>query len=230
MQVTLRSFAPTHHYSLGLLVMTASTGTIDAVSYLALDRVFTGNMTGNVLFLGFGLVGVAGIPFLNNSIALLGFVLGSILSGRIIGHGQPKGLPVSSRWVLGGGATIIVGLAVFWLIVGHLEQPQLLTLTGLLAIVMGGQVSAVKPVGNSDITTIVVTNTLANLARESRLGGGKGERWVARVAAVIALGVGAAIGAEVVDLFGGPWALLTAAAIFTAGTLTLVGASRRRGA
>jgi uncharacterized membrane protein YoaK (UPF0700 family) len=209
-----------------LLVLTASTGTIDAVSYLALDRVFTGNMTGNVLFLGFGLVGVDGIPFLNNAIALLGFVVGSILGGRIVGHSQPKGLPVSSRWVLACGAALIFTLAICWLILGHLEQPQLLTLTGLLAIVMGGQVSAVKPVGNSDITTIVVTNTVANLARESRLGGGKGQHWVSRLAAIIAMGVGAAVGAAIVTNFGGPWALLAAAVIFTAGTLTLIGASR----
>ncbi len=36
-----------------LLGMTAVTGVIDAVSYLALGRVFTANMTGNLVFLGF---------------------------------------------------------------------------------------------------------------------------------------------------------------------------------
>jgi hypothetical protein len=34
-----------------LLVLTAATGLIDAVSYLALGHVFTANMTGNVVFL-----------------------------------------------------------------------------------------------------------------------------------------------------------------------------------
>ena len=52
------------------------------MTYFALDRVFTGNMTGNVLFLGFALVGVPGIPFLNDAIALVGFVLGSMIGGR----------------------------------------------------------------------------------------------------------------------------------------------------
>jgi len=51
-----------HDYSLALLIITASTGAIDCVSYLALDRVFTGNMTGDVLFLGFGLPGVQSVP------------------------------------------------------------------------------------------------------------------------------------------------------------------------
>ena len=40
-----------------LLLLTTATGAIDAVSYLGLDRVFTGNMTGNVLFLGFAFHG-----------------------------------------------------------------------------------------------------------------------------------------------------------------------------
>ena len=36
-----------------LLALTAVTGFVDAVSYLALGHVFTANMTGNVVFLGF---------------------------------------------------------------------------------------------------------------------------------------------------------------------------------
>lgn len=225
--MTVPRLAPVHHYAVGLLILTASTGTIDAVSYLALDHVFTGNMTGNVLFLGFALVGVPGIPLFNNAIALLGFMLGSVVGGRAIGQSPQKGLPVASMWVLGGGVVLIIGLAAFWLVVGTLPQPALLTVTTLLAAVMGAQVAAVKPVGNSDITTIVVTNTVANLARESRLGGGKGKHWLPRLGAILAMGVGAAIGAGVVRWYGGPEALLAAAIIFTAGVLTLVAASRR---
>jgi uncharacterized membrane protein YoaK (UPF0700 family) len=225
--VTITRLPVEHHYSLGLLILTASTGSIDAVSYLALDHVFTGNMTGNVLFLGFGLVGTQGIPFLNNSIALLGFIAGSIVSGRIIGRGHPKGLPRVSLVMLASGAVVIIALAVFWVSVGSLNTPALLTVTALLAILMGSQVSAVRPVGNSDVTTIVVTNTVANLARESRLGGGKGQPWLVRLSAVVAMGVGAAIGAGVVGWLGGPAALVAAALIFTTGTLTLLFASRR---
>lgn len=216
-----------HHYTIGLLVLTASTGAIDAVSYLSLDRVFTGNMTGNVLFIGFALMGVGGIPLLNNALALLGFVAGSILGGRIVGQSPPKGLPVSSRWVLGGGAVIIVTLAVYWIVVHELSHPALLVLTTLLAIIMGAQVAAVKPVGNTDVTTVVVTSTLANLSRESRLAGGTGKGWWQRLAAVVAMGVGAAIGAGIIGAFGGAWALVAAAAIFVTGALTLVFASQR---
>jgi uncharacterized membrane protein YoaK (UPF0700 family) len=37
--------------------MTFSTGLVDVVSYLGLGRVFTANMTGNIVLLGFGIAG-----------------------------------------------------------------------------------------------------------------------------------------------------------------------------
>ena len=203
-----------------------STGAIDAVSYLALDRVFTGNMTGNVLFIGFALVGVAGIPLLNNVIALLGFISGSIISGRLIGHKHPKGLPAVSAWTLAAGAAIAIALAGVWLAVVDLPEWGLLVVTFVLANVMGAQVSAVKPIGNSDVTTIVVTNTVANLARDSRLGGGHGQRWIPRLLAVVAMGAGAAVGAGIISIAGGAAAMLAAAIIFALGTTTLIATSR----
>jgi uncharacterized membrane protein YoaK (UPF0700 family) len=212
----------------GLLLLTTSTGILDAVSYLALDRVFTGNMTGNVLFLGFALVGVAGIPFLNNLVALLGFVAGSILGGRIVGRGHDSGaLPRGSLVTLGIAGVLVLGLAGVWFAVGELAEPVLLVVTVLLAVAMGAQVSAVKPVGNSDVTTIVVTNTIANLARDSRLGGGRGQRWVQRLLAVVCMGVGAALGAGAIALWSGAAGLLVAAVVFAAAVVVLLLAARR---
>jgi uncharacterized membrane protein YoaK (UPF0700 family) len=209
-----------------LLLLTASTGVIDADSYLALDHVFTGNMTGNVLFIGFALAGVAGIPFVNNVIALLGFVVGTIVGGRIVGRGHVEGLPRVSAWLLFAGGILAIGLATTWTIVGHLPTPVLFAVTFLLASVMGSQVCAVKPIGNSDVTTIVVTNTLANLARDSRLAGGKHENWAPRLLAVVAMGVGAAVGALVIHFSDGSIALYAAMILYLGGVLTLVLTSR----
>jgi hypothetical protein len=44
-----------------LLCLTAVTGLVDAVSLLQLGRVFVANMTGNIVFTGFAIVGAAGI-------------------------------------------------------------------------------------------------------------------------------------------------------------------------
>lgn len=45
-----------------LLALTVTTGMVDAVSYLGLGHVFTANMTGNVVLLGFGIAGAGGLP------------------------------------------------------------------------------------------------------------------------------------------------------------------------
>lgn len=213
----------------GLLMLTASTGVVDAVSYLGLDRVFTGNMTGNVLFLGFALVGVPGIPFLNNAVALVGFVIGAIAAGRIVGRGHRMGsLPTRSIVVLAGAGGLLVVAAVAAAVVPALPEGMLLAVTAALAVAMGAQAAAVKPVGNSDITTIVVTSTIVNLSRDSRLAGGDGrQRWVQRLLAVLAMGVGAALGALCQLQLGTVATLVLGAVVFAAGGGCLVAATRR---
>ncbi len=215
-----------HRFTAGLLLLTLSTGVIDADSYLALDHVFTGNMTGNVLFIGFAAVGVKGIPLLNNVIALLGFVTGSIVGARIVGRGHPKTLPRASAIAIGCGGLLALALATTWTVLGTLAPPVLLVLTFLLAVVMGSQVSAVKPIGNTDVTTIVVTNTLQNLARDSRLAGGRFENWLARLLAVLAMCLGGAIGALIIHFAGGSYALYAAMFFYLGGFITLIVTSR----
>lgn len=214
-----------------LILLTASTGMIDAVSYLALDRVFTGNMTGNVLFIGFGLVGVADIPLLNNAVALLAFVLGAILCSRIVrGRAHDTRLPTANVFVLLVVTVLAAAIGVVWLAVGPLEEYLLLMVTGVLAVVMGAQAISVRAVGVSDVTTIVVTSTLANLAADSHLAGGRGQRALRRLGAVAAMGLGAVLGALLIRFSGGPVALLAAAGIMlvAVGLLALARRHERR--
>lgn len=222
--------AGTAWYVTGLLLLTAATGAVDAVSYLALDRVFTGNMTGNVLFIGFAAAGVGAVPLLNNAVALGGFALGSAAGGRIVGRGHPAGLTRAGAWVLGASAVVALGLATTWWVLGDLAAWHLLAVTAVLAALMGAQVAAVKPVGNADITTVVVTNTLANLTRDSRLGGGRQGWRVAsdRFLAIIAMGLGALLGAAVVRGAGGPASLAVASAVLAlAWTALMIGRARQ---
>jgi uncharacterized membrane protein YoaK (UPF0700 family) len=151
-----------------------------------------------------------------------------VLGGRLVARGhRERSLPRRSAIVLGAGAALLLVLALVWLAAGRLGTPVQLTVTALLAVVMGCQVAAVKPIGNSDVTTIVVTNTIANLARESRAGGGAGERWLQRLLAVVAMAAGAAIGALAVAVAGGWLALLAAAIVSAAAVVVLVIAERR---
>src|ERR1700687_3239708 len=56
-----------------LLTLTAATGSVDAVSYLGLGRVFTANMTGNLVLLGIA-IGQGQLPeALRSVVALVGF-------------------------------------------------------------------------------------------------------------------------------------------------------------
>src|SRR5690606_41375988 len=118
-----------------LLTLPLPSGVVDAVSSLGLVRVFTGNMTGNVLFLGFALVGVPGIPFLNNAVALVGFVIGAIAAGRIVGRGHRLGsLPTRSIVVLAGAGGVHVVAAVAAALVPALPEGIMVPVTaGLVA-------------------------------------------------------------------------------------------------
>jgi len=210
-------------YLVSLLLLTVSTGVVDAVSYLALDRVFTGNMTGNVLFIGFGLVGVADIPLLNNAVALVAFVIGAIVCSRVVrGHRHESRLPTANLVILLLVPVLSTGLALLWWAVGDLPEPALLAVTAVLAVVMGAQAIAVRSAGVADVTTIVVTSTLANLAADSHLAGGAGDRAWRRLGAVVAMGLGAVIGAALIRFADGPVALLAAAGIMLVAVLLLL--------
>src|SRR3954453_5904690 len=65
----------------GLLVLTFSTGLVDAVSYLGLGRVFTANLTGNIVLLGFGIAGSGGLPVVAPLVSLAAFLVGSTAGG-----------------------------------------------------------------------------------------------------------------------------------------------------
>src|ERR1700710_1982056 len=66
-----------------LLTLTIATGVVDAVSILALGRVFIANMTGNVVFVGFALAGAPGFSLIASLLDLAGFLLGGAAGGPV---------------------------------------------------------------------------------------------------------------------------------------------------
>ena len=70
-----------HSLARALLILTFSTGLVDAVSYLGLGQVFTANMTGNIVLLGFGLAGSGGLPVVAPLVSLGAFLVGSVIGG-----------------------------------------------------------------------------------------------------------------------------------------------------
>src|SRR5260221_14664909 len=73
-----------HPLTRALLVLTFTTGLVDAVSYLGLGRVFTANMTGNVVLFGFGLAGSGDLPVVAPLVSLAFFVVGAGAGGALV--------------------------------------------------------------------------------------------------------------------------------------------------
>lgn len=72
-----------HPLTVLLLTLTFSTGLVDAVSYLGLGHVFSANMTGNVVLLGFGIAGRYDLPVVAPIVSLMAFLAGAVLGGAL---------------------------------------------------------------------------------------------------------------------------------------------------
>lgn len=205
-----------------MLVLTFTTGINDAVGYLGLDKVFTGNMTGNVVILGMALVGGTGLPMLGPALALVGFMAGAAAGGRAL-RGVEGAWPSRVTVLLGCVAALMFALSAVLFAVG--EDPAhglMVTVTTGAAVAMGLQAATARHVAVKDITTVVVTSTITGLAADSFLGGGTGVRARRRFAAITLILLGAAAGALLLQVHLGAGLLLAGVVI---AAVTAVGAA-----
>jgi uncharacterized membrane protein YoaK (UPF0700 family) len=181
-----------------LLSMTAVTGMVDAVSFLALGHVFTANMTGNVVLLGFAIGGAAGVSVSRSLLALICFAVGALLGGSM----TRKMIPQDSGATLAHALVIetvffFLAAAVSIGFTAPYEEPKLRIslVIALTAFAMGLRNSVVRKLAIPDLTTTVLTLTIAGFAADSSLAGGDNPRWQRRGAAILAIIAGAAAGA-----------------------------------
>jgi uncharacterized membrane protein YoaK (UPF0700 family) len=177
-----------------MLALTFSTGVIDAVGYLGLDRVFTGNMTGNVVILGMALTGADDLPVVGPVVALVLFMVGALIAGRTL-RPVPAGWSGRSTALFAVVGVVLLASAVPFLVIDDPAEPVKLAVTGALGLAMGMQAGAARHIGVKDVTTVVVTSTLVGLAFDSRFGIGDGQPWKRRAGAVLLIGLGAFAGA-----------------------------------
>lgn len=178
-----------------LLALTFSTGIADAVGYLALDKVFTGNMTGNVVILGMGTASTTDLPVLGPLLALGAFMLGAASGGRAM-RGQPAGWTRRASYLIGTVGLLFAAAAGLFVVSSVHEGSALAyAMTVGLAAGMGLQAAVARRIAVKDVTTVVVTSTITGLAADSRIGAGGGQPWVRRAAAILLIGSGAAVGA-----------------------------------
>jgi uncharacterized membrane protein YoaK (UPF0700 family) len=178
-----------------MLALTFSTGVIDAVGYLGLDRVFTGNMTGNVVILGMALTGADGLPIVGPIIALACFMAGATIAGRTL-RTLAAGWSTRTTVLFGSVGAVLAAAAVVSIVMAAPRpEPLNLAITGALGLAMGTQAGAARHIAVKDVTTVVVTSTIVGVAFDSRLGGNGGQPWKRRAGAILLIGAGAALGA-----------------------------------
>ncbi|MEU1402353.1 YoaK family protein [Streptomyces sp. NPDC005728] len=206
-----------------LLALTVVSGLIDAVSYLGLGRVFTANMTGNVVVLGFAAAGAPGFSVPHTATSLGCFLLGAVAGGRVAARYGKGSRRRWTRLTLAAEA-LLVGASAAVAFAWPDTNGTRYSLIALTAFAMGLRNATVRKLGVPDLTTTVLTMTLTALASESRLGDATGHRSPRRTASVIAMAAGAAVGAWLVLHHGLGIPLLIAAAL--SGVLAVVASGR----
>ena len=208
-----------HPLALTLLSLTFTTGVVDAVSYLGLDHVFTANMTGNVVLLGFGLAGAGHLPVLAPIVSLAAFLLGAAVAGRIAAHlKKADGPPLTLALVLETALVAAAAVLASALKINPGTSAGYVTIA-LMALAMGIRNATIRKIALPDLTTTVLTMTLTGLASESPLGGGNGAGTTRRLAASGALLAGALAGGLLTKVS------LTAALAVAAGSVAISAAA-----
>ena len=207
-----------------LLVLTAATGVVDAVSILGLGRVFVANMTGNVAFVGFAFAGTPGFSLAASLAALAGFLVGASVAGRLVGRwGAHRGRLLRNT----AAAEVVLcgaGLALAALLPAGLGSLTGWTVAAALAVAMGLQNTAVRGIAVPDLTTTVLTMTLTGIAADGRRSGPA--TITRRVLGVLTMLTGALVGALLMLHVGMPWALGLAVTLI--GVVAVAAALRSR--
>ncbi|HLN05711.1 MAG TPA: YoaK family protein [Acidimicrobiales bacterium] len=181
-----------------MVAMTLVTGLVDSFSYLVLGHVFVANMTGNVVLLGFALVGTKGFSIAASVAGIAAFGLGALIGGKIGSVlGQHRG-----RLLFTSTTIQVVFLAVAVIVAALSKSPlpagYRYVLIVVLAAAMGIQNATARELAVPDLTTTVLTLTITGIAADSAIAGGEGSRAGRRLIAVAAMLAGAVVGATFV--------------------------------
>src|SRR6202166_1150728 len=168
-----------------LLGMTAVTGLVDAVSFLSLGRVFTANMTGNIVLLAFATAHVPGLSIARSLTALLAFLVGAVLGGRVMARAN------TDSQIRFAAQAFLVEVAFLFAAslcaIGYhgdlLEHSlQSFALIALTALAMGTRNAAVRKLAIPDLTTTVLTLTMTGIGADSWFANGTNPRLARRLA------------------------------------------------
>ena len=201
-----------------LIGLTVVTGLVDAISFLGLGHIFTANMTGNLVFLGFSAGGAPGISAARSIAALCAFAGGSACGGRLTSSRQRT--PVAQMLIATYVETALLLAAASAATFAASDVSPAIAYAIVLstALAMGLRNAVVRKLAVPDLTTTVLTLTITGLAADSSLAVGGGGRTARRALSILAMFAGALAGTILLRTFGLPAPL--AVATFMVGCLS----------
>jgi uncharacterized membrane protein YoaK (UPF0700 family) len=152
-------------------------------------------MTGNVVVLGFAVAGARGFSASACLTSLLVFLVGAICGGRIGKRISRRSRLLTTAVALEAffvGAAAVVAFAASSVSGGWARY----TTIAILAFAMGIRNAVVRQLAVPDMTTTVLTMTLTGLAADSTIGRGSNPRAGRRLGSVLAMLIGAIVGAS----------------------------------
>jgi uncharacterized membrane protein YoaK (UPF0700 family) len=189
--------------------------------------VFTANMTGNIVFIGFALGGAEGFSIRRSASALAAFLIGAILAGLIANR---TSFTAARRLAIGAGAEAALLGAAALLAFRHAElSPLTPAIIALTAVAMGIRNATVRKLGVADMTTTALTLAISGLAGDSLLAGGPRTNRARRSVSILLMVTGAVAGTVLV-VRSGVAAALGVAALGAAGVAVIVGGRSESGA
>jgi uncharacterized membrane protein YoaK (UPF0700 family) len=144
-----------------LHALTVSSGAVDAISFLALGKVFSAFMTGNIAFLGLRIARAPGPGIVSILVSMAAFAVGVYLSTRIVPF-ESCGI-WSQRVTVALGASLIVHaifLDVWFATKGQPPIDVAHILLGLWGVAMGMQSAAVRRLQVNGVFTTAATATV----------------------------------------------------------------------
>ena len=156
-----------------VVLLTITSGAVNAVSFLALGKVFSSVITGNLVLLGVSATTHSPVEAIHAGVALAGYVAGVLIGAPLAGRRshQAGAWPVGVTATLAAELAVLAGFSVGWeLSDGRPHRGAQLVLLIVAAAAMGMQSAAVRRLGqmSSTFLTSTLLGVLAGLATRTR--------------------------------------------------------------
>jgi uncharacterized membrane protein YoaK (UPF0700 family) len=164
---------PTASRDYRVVLLTITAGAANAVSFLALGKVFASVITGNLVLLGVAATTHSSIEASHAGLGLAGYAAGVLVGAPLAARpcDPARAWPASVTATLGAELIVLAGFCVGWeLSDGSPHGGGQLTLLIVLAAAMGMQAAAVRRLGQMSSTylTSTLTGVLSGLVTRTR--------------------------------------------------------------